>query len=205
VDTPPIDAPAKKPRKVRTPKAEAQHQANMQRQRTRRSKKLVAEAATLGEVEKHCKGTSVLRGPDGQPILGPEGQIQRKPCGNRPIRGGTVCKYHGGNLPQVRAAAQRRLLAMVMPSLVRLNDLIHQDTHLATSLGAIRTVLERAGGEALGALKTKAEENTRPQIIIGIKVGGIANPHVEVGMRGALPAADDDGDYEEGELVEDGE
>jgi 2-hydroxychromene-2-carboxylate isomerase len=31
------------------------------------------------------------------------------PCGNRPIRGGTVCSTHGGSAPQVQSAAERRL------------------------------------------------------------------------------------------------
>lgn len=31
------------------------------------------------------------------------------PCGLRPIPGGTVCKWHGGGAPQVRAAAAERL------------------------------------------------------------------------------------------------
>lgn len=33
-----------------------------------------------------------------------------KRCRNYPIRGGTVCRYHGGSAPQVRAAAERRKL-----------------------------------------------------------------------------------------------
>ena len=32
-----------------------------------------------------------------------------EPCGNHPIPGGTVCRYHGGRAPQVQAAAARRL------------------------------------------------------------------------------------------------
>lgn len=197
IETP---APAKKARKKRTP---AQLKSEMAGQRLRRSKALVKSAATLHEVERRCNGSSIVRDEHRQPILGPDGKVQRKPCGNAPIKGGTVCKFHGGNLPQVKAAAQRRLLAMVIPSLVRLNDLIHQDTHLATSLGAIRTVLERAGDEAIGALKKNTEDTSnRPQIIIGIKVGGIANPHVEVTN---LPAAepDESDDIEEGEIVGD--
>lgn len=31
------------------------------------------------------------------------------PCGLAPIRGGTVCKFHGGGSPQARAAAARRV------------------------------------------------------------------------------------------------
>lgn len=34
-----------------------------------------------------------------------------KPCGQSPIRGGTVCKTHGGTAPQVQAKALRRLAA----------------------------------------------------------------------------------------------
>lgn len=30
------------------------------------------------------------------------------PCGNRPIRGGSVCSTHGGSAPQVRAKAEER-------------------------------------------------------------------------------------------------
>jgi hypothetical protein len=32
------------------------------------------------------------------------------PCGNYPSAGARVCRYHGGNAPQVRAAAERRLV-----------------------------------------------------------------------------------------------
>lgn len=35
-------------------------------------------------------------------------------CGLRPIAGGTVCKWHGGGAPQVRAAAERRLAAQAI-------------------------------------------------------------------------------------------
>lgn len=31
-----------------------------------------------------------------------------QPCGNYPIKGGTVCGYHGGKAPQVRAKARER-------------------------------------------------------------------------------------------------
>lgn len=32
-----------------------------------------------------------------------------KPCAAKPVAGATVCFHHGGNAPQVRAAAERRL------------------------------------------------------------------------------------------------
>ena len=40
-----------------------------------------------------------------------------QPCGAKAIRGGTVCRMHGGGAPQVKAAAAARLRAMVDPAL----------------------------------------------------------------------------------------
>lgn len=123
-------------------------------------------------------------------------------CGKWAIKGGSVCPTHGGSAPQVKKKAALRLLAMVEPALVELEELVVQNGHLPTKLGAIRTVLERAGDEAIGALKQRAEEkDTRPKIFIGIKVGGIANPggSLTVGVQ-QLPAGDEDAT--EGEVVE---
>ena len=38
-------------------------------------------------------------------------------CGRAPIPGGTVCRLHGGNAPQVLRAARDRLLALVDPAM----------------------------------------------------------------------------------------
>jgi hypothetical protein len=40
-----------------------------------------------------------------------------EPCGAKAIRGGTVCRMHGGGAPQVKAAAAARLRAVVDPAL----------------------------------------------------------------------------------------
>ncbi len=98
-----------------------------------------------------------------------------KRCKKHAIRGGLVCMNHGGGAPQVRAAANKRLLAMVEPSLIRLADLVQQSEHMPTSLGAIRTVLERAGTVTpIGPLgKDTSEGNTRPIVQIGINLGGL--------------------------------
>lgn len=126
---------------------------------------------------------------------------QGKPCGKYAIKGGRVCPTHGGSAPQVKKAAAKRLLAMVEPALVELQELVMQNVHLPSKLGAIRTVLERGGDNAIGALKKQAEApDARPIINIGIKVGGIDKPIVSVGM---LPSAVDAA--EEGEIVGDDE
>lgn len=44
---------------------------------------------------KKCRGTSTTTG---------------GPCGNYPIRGGTVCEAHGGKAPQVKAAAHLNVM-----------------------------------------------------------------------------------------------
>ena len=171
--------------------------ARMTRQRLRRADTLIEQAKAIRPGERQCKRHIKIRNDDGVVLLNADGSPQTRQCRKAPIKGGFVCAIHGGSVPAVRAAAGRRLLAMVEPSLVRLHALIHQDEHMPTALGAIRTVLERAGGEAIGVLKKDVgDADMRPIINIGIAVGGItAVPEVKVGL---LPSASIDAD-----LVED--
>ncbi len=180
------------------------HTVKIQRQRVRRANSLVATAKAVVKGERRCTATSKVRDADDNVVYGEDGKALRRPCGHYAIKGGTVCYNHGGSAPKVKAAAQRRLAAMVEPAIVRLNALVHQDEHLPTALGAIRTILERADGEAIGVLKKQAEEHSSlPTIVFGIKVGGIATPTVTMEMRPkGLPAGDDD-DTVEGDLVDD--
>lgn len=172
-------------------------------QRLRRATALEKTAKEVVLGKQKCVGRSKVRDAERNPVIGPDGKPLMKPCGNPPIKGGTVCKFHGGLAPQVKALAQQRLLEIVEPGITRLHELILQDVHLPTSLGAIRTVLERAGDEAIGPLKKQAEEkDTRPVINIGIKVGGIDKPQVIVGMQ-AKPLPPGDDDVQEGEIVGD--
>lgn len=67
------------------------------------------------------------------------------PCGNAPIRGGTVCKYHGGAAPQVKKAAKERLAELVDPAITRLVQLVEQTDNPSVALGAVRDALDRAG------------------------------------------------------------
>lgn len=69
-----------------------------------------------------------------------------KPCGLPPIKGGTVCHKHGGSAPQVRAAANRRLIEMVIPAMKELHKIIdREDVADADKLRAIQMVLNRTG------------------------------------------------------------
>lgn len=67
-----------------------------------------------------------------------------KQCGRDAIKGGRVCHVHGGSAPQVRAAAQARLLALVDPALAELSNLLKAKQESAR-LGAVKDVLDRAG------------------------------------------------------------
>ena len=68
-----------------------------------------------------------------------------QPCEAQAIRGGNVCRVHGGSAPAVKAAAQRRLLDAADPvaaELVRLG-LYAEDPRVR--LSPIKDLLDRAG------------------------------------------------------------
>lgn len=67
-------------------------------------------------------------------------------CKVAAIKGGSVCVFHGGRAPQVRAAANRRLMEMVDFALAELMVLlVDRNTPHAVKLGAIKDVLSRCG------------------------------------------------------------
>jgi len=67
-----------------------------------------------------------------------------KQCGSTPPPGFTVCQWHGGGAPQVRAKAEERLRDLVDPAINRLEKLIDA-TYDAVALAAVKDVLDRAG------------------------------------------------------------
>ena len=70
-----------------------------------------------------------------------------KRCGNPPLHGGKVCKFHGGKAPQVIAASGRRILEELGgPALVRMRDILTDtDTPPAVRLAAVKDILDRTG------------------------------------------------------------
>ncbi len=83
---------------------------------------------------------------DGLTCTGTSKQTKER-CGNPPIPGCKVCKFHGGKAPQVEAAAHRRLLTeLVGPALTEMRDILNDDkTPAAVKLGAIKDILDRTG------------------------------------------------------------
>jgi hypothetical protein len=96
-------------------------------------------------------------------------------CANA-IHGSTVCYYHGGRLPSVKKAAQRRLAMAALPAADRLIYMALKQKKMSDSdrLKAILAILDRAGVEgkatveievkpwqdALQSLMAKAEGRT---------------------------------------------
>jgi hypothetical protein len=68
-------------------------------------------------------------------------------CGSHPIRGGAVCRMHGGGAPQVKAKAMDRLMALQHPAIDRLGKLIDQETFPTVAYAASRDVLDRTLGK----------------------------------------------------------
>ena len=67
------------------------------------------------------------------------------PCRNPAIRGGRVCRHHGGSAPQVKAAARRRLLEAVDPVLTVMIALALNEEDPRVRFAACRDILDRVG------------------------------------------------------------
>lgn len=66
-------------------------------------------------------------------------------CGQSAIKGGTVCRNHGGSAPQVRRKAAIRLLELVDPAIAVLaREMVSADKS-ADRQRAANSVLDRAG------------------------------------------------------------
>jgi len=72
-------------------------------------------------------------------------------CGSHALKGGTVCRMHGGGAPQVKAANARNLLkALVSPALAQLKLIVdNPKTPPAVKLAAVRDILDRTGHGAV--------------------------------------------------------
>lgn len=89
-------------------------------------------------------GTLTAVGTDRQCTATKHGTENR--CKSAAIKGGTVCVYHGGKAPQVRAAANRRLLELVDPALSEMSKILDdKSVPPAVKVTAIKDVLDRAG------------------------------------------------------------
>jgi len=68
-----------------------------------------------------------------------------KQCKNTPIVGGTVCVSHGGSIPAVKAAAQRKMVALIDPALAVLYRSLVECDEWPSRIRAALGILDRAG------------------------------------------------------------
>jgi len=68
-----------------------------------------------------------------------------KQCRNIPITGGTVCVSHGGSIPAVKAAAQRKMIALLDPALAVLYRSLYECEEWPSRIRAALGILDRAG------------------------------------------------------------
>lgn len=66
-------------------------------------------------------------------------------CGAYAIKGGTVCRMHGGQAPQVRNKARLRLLELVDPAIATLAREMANAQRSSDRQRAANSILDRAG------------------------------------------------------------
>lgn len=85
-----------------------------------------------------------------------------KPCGKDAIKGGSVCRMHGGSAPQVRASAEARLRALVDPAIGVLEYAMKQKTkQLKVASSVAMDVLDRNGHKQAQKIELDAMIDTK--------------------------------------------
>lgn len=82
---------------------------------------------------------------DGAPRCTARARSTGERCGNRPIPGGTVCRFHGGGAPAVRRRARLRLAELVDPAIGTLARVMVKGARDQDKLRAAEAILDRAG------------------------------------------------------------
>jgi hypothetical protein len=77
-------------------------------------------------------------------------------CKQWAILGGTVCRYHGGNAPQVKRKAEERLKELVAPAITALQEILEDPKH-PHRMAAVKEILERDG--RIGQAVAKAADD----------------------------------------------
>lgn len=93
-----------------------------------------------------------------------------KRTGNRcpmpAIRGGTVCRMHGGAAPQVKFAAMERLKALQPKAVTTLETLLDRSEFPTVQMAAVRDVLDRTEGKAPEAIRITGKDDGPLEIVI---------------------------------------
>ena len=85
-------------------------------------------------------------------------------CKNLPIVGGTVCVSHGGSIPAVKAAAQRKMIALIDPALAVLYRAMVECDEWPSRIRAALGVLDRAGMGVASTLTLDTDKSDLSQL-----------------------------------------
>lgn len=117
---------------------------------------------TFRRSQRKCSGTAYIRDETGMYIADNDWQRLTRPCLSIPMRGGTVCHAHGAKIPQVVAAAQRRLAeaselaALRLIGLTGVRDEEQVRIRPQDRIAAIGSVLDRVGVKGGVEVEVKA-------------------------------------------------
>lgn len=112
--------------------------------------------------ERRCNGTAYIRDEAGMAVADIEWNRLTRPCLALPARGTTVCHSHGAQIPQVIAAAKRRLeqasdlVAMRLVGMTAVRDEEGMRIRAQDRIAAMASVLDRAGIKAGQEIEVKA-------------------------------------------------
>ena len=91
-----------------------------------------------------------------------------KRCKKNAIKGGAVCRSHGGAAPQVKLKAQERLAILVDPAIDRLKEVIEKGENIPAAVTAARDILDRTGFKATDKLEVKTEQSENAVLLSDI-------------------------------------
>lgn len=94
------------------------------------------------------------------------GKRSGKRCTRPVVPGCTVCRYHGGAAPQVRAAGLERLRQMQEMAIDRLQALALDGQYPSTSYQAVRDILDRTMGRPAETVAVTGAEGGPLEIVI---------------------------------------
>mgnify|MGYP000181523083 FL=1 len=113
----------------------------------------------------HLQGAHPLQGRQiggDAPRCSAKSKRSQKACQNPAIAGGTVCRMHGGSAPQVRAAAEFRVMdayRALQPKAVAVVDaLLGRDEYPTVQIAAVREVMDRSEGKARESVSVTGSE-----------------------------------------------
>lgn len=119
-------------------------------------------------------------------------------CQKPPINGTTVCRFHGGAAPQVKAKAKRRLEEAADRMAKELLRIASYGDDERTKLAAIKDALDRAG---LGAKAEVAVEMKPWQVVFDSVTAGPKTPGKRAAHADDEPRARENDDIVDAELV----